>query len=182
MLTWKLKRGIETCVLIQNDSKKIKSAAGPRLYKGDQVVGREWGTEREGGEDVRCEDVTQTLLHTDAFTYKRSFAEPFLHIDAFTYTDAFTHRSFFHTHTRLYAQTLLHTDTFYAHTHTLAQTSYRIVMWNATVVQKHQQTKITRRDEPVYIYMYVYIYIRKHRRQWQYKATVDKLCVPPAAT
>ena len=30
------------------------------------------------------------------------------------------------------------------HTHTCSDLSYRIVMWNATVVQKHQQTKLTR--------------------------------------
>ena len=58
--------------------------------------------------------------------------------------------------------------------HTYFGLSYRIVMWNATVVQKHQQTKITRRDEPVYIY----IYIRKHRRQWQYKATAINYVSP----
>ena len=42
MLRRKLKRGIETCVLMQNDCKKIKIARA-RLYEGDRVVGRDFG-------------------------------------------------------------------------------------------------------------------------------------------
>ena len=66
-----------------------------RLYEGDRVVGRERGKERKDGENARCEDVTKTLLHTGAFTHRRSCAETFMHTDAFTYTDAFTHRRFY---------------------------------------------------------------------------------------
>ena len=79
--------------------------------------------------------------------------------------------------------------------HTLAQTSDRIVMRNATVLQKQHSKK---HDEMTYtyiyienykytyiyiytyiytyIYMYIYIhihiYLNNHKRQWQNKATV----------
>ena len=141
------------CTDTERQQCKRTKIARARLYEGDRVVGREWGTERKDGEDIRCEDVTQTLLHTDAFTYKRSFAEPFLHIDAFTYTDAFTHRSFFHTHTRLYAQTLLHTDTFYAHTHTHLLRRL-IELWCGMQRScKNTNNQKTQWDDPRYIYM-----------------------------
>ena len=91
--------------LIQNESKKINIARG-RLYKGDRVVERERMREKNShGENVRSEDVTQTLLHTDVFTHKRSYAETLLHTDVFTHTEAFIHR--FQSHTRTH--TLLHT-------------------------------------------------------------------------
>ena len=122
ILRWKLRRRIETFVLIQNESRKIKIAR-EMLYEGDRVVEREWGKARKDWEDVRCEDVTQTLLHTAAFTHRPVYT------DAFTqrrfYTEAFTHRdllqtsifthipshTFSHkrfTHGRVYTETFLH--------------------------------------------------------------------------
>ena len=63
------------------------------------------------GENVRSEDVTQTLLHTDVFTHKRSYAETLLHANVFTHTEAFIHRFQSHTRARarFYTQPLLHT-------------------------------------------------------------------------
>ena len=131
MLRWKLKRGIGICVLIQNDSERIRIAKA-RLYEADWAVRREWGTERKGGEDVRCEDVTKTLLRTDALTEERlytpdAFTQRLLHSEVF-HTRAFTHKRLYtqtpstRKHTRFYAyvftQTLLHTDAF-IHRHLL---------------------------------------------------------------
>ena len=92
--------------------------------KGDAVrrrkgVGRGWGKERKDGEDARCEDVTQTLLHTDTF-----YTQTPLHTETFAhrcfYTDTFT-RTRFSLHGDFYTQTHLHTDAFtqrrfYTHT------------------------------------------------------------------
>ena len=97
--------------LIQNESKKINIARG-RLYKGDGVVERErMRGKNSHGENVRSEDVTQTLLHTDVFTHKRSYAETLLHTNVFTHTEAFIHRFQSHTRARarFYTQPLLHT-------------------------------------------------------------------------
>ena len=75
---------------------------------------------REGkrkDENEGCEDVTQTLLHTDALEqiffffhkqtplHKHFYTQKFLHTDAFT-TDTFYAQKGLHT------QTLLHTEAF----------------------------------------------------------------------
>jgi hypothetical protein len=75
------------------------------------------GAERKGREDVRCEDVTETLLHTDALTQKHFY----------TQTPTPLHRDTFYTHTRFYAyiltQTLLQTDSdAFTHKHFYTQT------------------------------------------------------------
>ena len=110
---------VVTCVLIQTDSKKIQIAR-PRLYEGDGVVGR--GTETKGGEDVKdvkCEDVTHTLLHTHThpLTQKRlTHRRLYIHKLLF-YTQKFL------THMPFCTQMLLHTDTFDTHKHVLTHTS-----------------------------------------------------------
>ena len=92
------------------------------------MVGRERGKERKDGENARCEDVTKTLLHTGAFTHRRSCAETFIHTDAFTYTDAFTHRRF------------------YTHTHTCSETSLRITDVECISRAKNMSVKPDRID------------------------------------
>ena len=67
----------------------------------------------------------QELLHTDAFTHRRFYAQTLLHTEAFTHksfyaqtllhTEAFTHKSFYTKtllHRRFHTQTLLRTDPF----------------------------------------------------------------------
>ena len=93
-----------------------ENIARPRLYQRDRV-GKERGTERKGGEDARCEDATQTFLHTDALSPKRFYTQKPLH------TQTYLHRSFSHTcfytltqtpfvhYAYIFAQTLLNTDT-----------------------------------------------------------------------
>ena len=63
----------------------------------------------------KCEDVTQTLLHTDALTHKRSYPETF-------YTQTPLH---IFSHTRFYTQTPLHTNTIYTHTNTVLRIRFR---------------------------------------------------------
>jgi hypothetical protein len=81
-----------------------------RLYEGDKVIGRERGKKRKDEEDVRCEEVTQTLLHTHTLLLNNVFAHRRLYTQHF-HTHVFTHK-------RLYTQTPLDTDTFYTHAHT----------------------------------------------------------------
>ena len=95
MLRWKLKRIFEIFVLMQNDSRK-KTLQDRGCIKETGVVGREWGTEREGGEDVRCEDVTQTFLHANALTQKGFYTQTPLHTQ--TSLHKVFHRRVFYTY------------------------------------------------------------------------------------
>ena len=119
-LRWKLKRGIETFVLRQNSSKKIKNC------KGDAVRRRKGGRKRVRGGKKRWRRCKMWRCNTDAFTHRH-----LLHTDTF-YTqkllqkDVFT-QTLLHAHGFLYmeifyTQTHLHTDAFtqrrfYTHTH-----------------------------------------------------------------
>ena len=97
---------------------------------------------------------TQTLLHREALTHRRFNTQAPLHADAFTHRLLYTRTLL---HRRFYTQTLLHTDAFThrcfytqtlftqhfytqtpsdTHTHFCSELSYRLVMWNASVVQK----------------------------------------------
>ena len=155
MLRWKLKRGIETCVLIQNDSKKIKIARA-RLYEGDRVVGREWGTERKDGEDVRCEDVTQTLLHTDAD--RRFYIQTLLRRTVFTHRRLYIHRrlytqKFFHTHTFLRTNAFTHRHLLRTHTHTCSD-----VLSNCDVeCNGRAKTPTTKKHDEMTLGIYIYM-------------------------
>jgi hypothetical protein len=62
------------------------------MYEGARVVERE--RRKKKGENARCQDGTQTLLHTDVFTQKHFYAHT-------PYTQIF-----------FYRQTFLHTNTF----------------------------------------------------------------------
>ena len=86
----------EIFVLMQNDSReKTLQDRGCIKETGQQEESE--GRKEKGGEDVRCEDVTQTFLHTDALTQKRFYTQKPLH------TQTSLHRSF--SHTRFYTQT-----------------------------------------------------------------------------
>ena len=115
------------------------------LYEGERVVGRGWGKERKDGEDARCEDVTQTLLHTDTFytqtpfTHRNFCTQMFLHRHFYTHTVFFTWRFF--THRRIYTQTLSHKDVF-THTHTPFFTQRRFTHKRYTHRRIYTQTPL----------------------------------------
>ena len=91
------------------------------------------GVSRQNSEKCKTIVVSQTLLHTDAFTHKSLYTQKLLHTEAFTQTllhtkllptEAFTYRSFYIQkllHTDAFTQILLHTDTF-THRHFYTQT------------------------------------------------------------
>ena len=103
-LRWKLKRGIETFVLRQNSSKKIKNC------KGDAVRRRKGGRKRVREGKKRWRRCKMWRCNTDAFTHRH-----LLHTDTF-YTQKLLHTDVF-TPTLLHAHGFLYMEIFYTQTH-----------------------------------------------------------------
>ena len=146
MLRWKLKRGIKTSTdteLQREDKKGCKIKAEWRRLGSRKRV----GADRKGREDVRCEDATETLLHTDALTQKRFYTQtptP-LHRDTFDthtflrihfHTDTFTNRQW-----RIYTQTLLNTKAF-THRQFYTQLLYTQKLWHTDAFTQYTFTHI----------------------------------------
>ena len=76
---------------------------------------------------------THTYIHT--YTYIQTYIHTYIrtsYIHTYTCIHTYIHT---HTYVHTYIHTYIHTYT-YIHTHTCSEQSYRILMWNATDVQK----------------------------------------------
>ena len=103
---------------MQNDSKKIKKCKSMAAWRRQDSRNRVTNGKKRWRR-CKCEDVTQTLWHTDALAEKRFYTQAFLHTDAITY--------------KHFCTQALHTSTFTRHgTRLCTWESSRLCTWESS--------------------------------------------------
>ena len=90
---------------------------------------------------------TLTITHTHSLhTHTHTHITHTSHSDSLTLTHTHIHTyhshislTLTHTHTHSYSLTHTHTHSLLTHTHTCSELSYRILLWNASYVQKQSK-------------------------------------------